>query len=202
MKAEANRGTRPARTRRGGRIGAALAAGGLGMTAAIAGAAMTTVISPTPAAAQQTTNRVEAFRDWSVFKADAGGPVCWVVTQPQSSVATRGGKPVQVRRGEIYLTVAVRPRQGVTNEIAMVGGYPFKDGSTVKAAIGDKSFSMFTEGESAWTYPADDAAIVAAMKAGTAAVFTGVSSRGTTTTDRFSLLGFTDALTSAQRLCK
>lgn len=201
MRAEANRGTRPALARRGGRIGAALAATGLTLATAAIGVTAAVTAGVGPAAAQQTTNRVEAFRDWSVFKADAGGPVCWVVTQPQSSVATRGGKPVQVRRGEIYLTVAVRPRQGVSSEIAMVGGYPFKDGSNVKAQIDSKAFSMFTEGESAWTYPADDTAMVSAMKSGTAASFTGVSARGTTTTDRFSLLGFTDALTSAQRLC-
>lgn len=154
------------------------------------------------AVAQQTTNRVEAFRDWSVFTADAGGPVCWIVTQPQSSVAKRGGKPVQVQRGDIYLTVAVRPRQGVKNEIAMVAGYPFKDGSTVSAEIGSKKFELFTEGENAWTYPNDDEGFIAAMKGGSAVVFTGVSGRGTQTIDRFSLLGFSDALASAQTRCK
>ena len=158
--------------------------------------------APAEATAQQTTNRVEAFRDWSVFTADANGPVCWIVTQPQSSVAKRGGKPVQVQRGDIYLTVAVRPRQGVTHEIAMVAGYPFKDGSTVKAEIGSKNFELFTEGENAWTYPNDDDDIIGAMRAGSAAIFTGVSSRGTTTIDRFSLLGFTDALESAMARCK
>ncbi|WP_345798981.1 invasion associated locus B family protein [Albimonas sp. CAU 1670] len=187
MKAEAKRAGMK-------RIGARLAA------VALALAAVQT--APVQAAAQQSTNRVEAFRDWSVFTADAGGPVCWIVTQPQSSVAKRGGKPVQVQRGDIYLTVAVRPRQGVKNEIAMVAGYPFKEGSTVEAEIGSKKFELFTEGENAWTYPNDDGDIITAMKAGAAVVLTGVSARGTTTIDRFSLLGFTDALTSAQTRCK
>lgn len=169
---------------------------------ALAAAVTAAGLMAAPATAQQTTNRVEAFRDWSVFTADANGPVCWVVTQPQSSVAKRGGKPVQVRRGDIYLTVAVRPQQGVKNEIAMVAGYPFKDGSTVKAEIGSDSFDLFTEGEHAWTYPNDDEQILSKMKAGTTATFTGESSRGTTTIDRFSLLGFTDALNAAQSRCK
>ena len=176
------------------RIGARLAAAALALAAATA--------APAQATAQQSTNRVEAFRDWSVFTADAGGPVCWIVTQPQSSVAKRDGRPVQVQRGDIYLTVAVRPRQGVDSEIAMVAGYPFRDGSTVTAEIGSRKFELFTEGENAWTYPNDDGDILTAMKAGAAIVMTGVSSRGTTTIDRFSLLGFTDALTSAQTRCK
>lgn len=179
----------------------AAAAAALSVALTMAAIAIPTLV-PAPAAAQQSANRVEAYRDWSVFTADAGGPVCWIVTQPQSSVAKRGGKPVQVRRGDIYLTVAIRPRQGVTNEIAMVAGYPFKDGSKVKAEIGSKNFDLFTEGEHAWTYPDDDGNVIGAMRAGSAAVFTGESSRGTVTVDRFSLLGFTDALEAAQNRCK
>lgn len=155
-----------------------------------------------PAAAQDSANRVEAHRDWSVFTADAGGPVCWVVTQPKSSVAKRGGKPVQVRRGDIYLTVAIRPEQGVENEVAVVSGYPYKADSEVEMEIGSDDFDLFTQGENAWPYPEDDSEVIAAMKAGVAAVVTGVSSRGTTTVDRFSLLGFTDALNAAAARCK
>ncbi|PKP62545.1 MAG: hypothetical protein CVT86_07515, partial [Alphaproteobacteria bacterium HGW-Alphaproteobacteria-8] len=49
---------------------------------------------------------------------------------------------------------------------------------------------------------AADDQIVAAMKRGTDAVLTGVSNRGTTTIDTYSLLGFTAALDEAQRLCR
>ncbi|MGM0583980.1 MAG: invasion associated locus B family protein [Pseudomonadota bacterium] len=170
---------------------AALAALGLAIMGAVA-----------PAAAQDSANRVEAHRDWSVFVADAGGPVCWVVTQPKSSVARRGGNPVQVRRGDIYLTVAIRPEQGVENEVAVVSGYPYKQGSEVEVEIGGDTFELFTQGENAWPYPEDDGELIAAMKGGVAAVVTGVSSRGTTTEDRFSLLGFTDALNAAQARCE
>lgn len=155
-----------------------------------------------PAMAQQTANRVEAFKDWSVFTADANGPVCWIVTQPQSSSAKRGGKPVSVRRGDIYLNVSFRPEQGVVNEVSMVAGYPFRDGSEVTATIGSSRFKLFTNGENAWPRQGDDVKIIEAMKKGSVATFTGVSSRGTTTTDRFSLLGFTDALGEAGNRCK
>jgi hypothetical protein len=43
--------------------------------------------------------------------------------------------------------------------------------------------------------------MVAAMRAGAQAVVTGVSSRGTTTIDTFSLMGFTAALDAARAAC-
>jgi invasion protein IalB len=154
-----------------------------------------------PAAAQQTANRVEAYRDWSVFTADDGGPVCWVVTQPQSSQASRNGQRVQVRRGDIYLMVAIRPQQGVANEVSVVAGYPYREGSTVSTEIGSDHYEMFTRGENAWLRPGQDDGMVEAMKRGSVAVVVGTSSRGTQTTDRFSLLGFTDALNAARGRC-
>lgn len=156
-----------------------------------------------PAAAAQTANRVDAKKDWSVFTADAGGKVCWVVTQPTRSTARRGSKPVSVRRGDIYLMVSVRPNKGVKNEVSMISGYPFKRGGSVKAKIGSDEFEMFTEGEGAWLASSEaDDRMVRAMRAGATAVLTGVSARGTTTTDTFSLSGFTAALEVAQELCK
>lgn len=155
------------------------------------------------AQAQQVANRVDAKRDWSVFTADADGKVCWIVTQPKSTTARRGGKPVQVNRGDIYLMVSVRPNQGVKNEVSVVSGYPYAPGSKVEVKIGSAQFDMFTAGENGWLDSPDiDARMVAAMKGGATAVVTGKSARGTQTIDTFSLLGFTDAMNLAQDLCK
>lgn len=152
--------------------------------------------------AQQATDRVDAKRDWSVFTSDEGGKVCWIVTQPTTSIAKRGGKQVTVKRSAIYLMVAVRPTKAAKNEVSMVAGYPFKKSSTVGAKIGATGFEMFTEGEGAWLASAeDDDRMVAAMKRGSTAVMTGTSERGTVTVDTFSLLGFTAALESARTLC-
>lgn len=155
------------------------------------------------AQAQQVANRVDAKRDWSVFTADADGKVCWIVTQPKSTAARRGGKPVQVNRGDIYLMVSVRPNQGVKHEVSVVSGYPYAPGSKVEVKIGSARFDMFTAGENGWLDSPDiDARMIVAMKGGSAAVVTGKSARGTETTDTFSLLGFTDAINMAQDLCK
>jgi invasion protein IalB len=180
-------------TRGAGRLAALALAAALAVGAGVGWAA--------PAAALTTANRVEAFRDWSVFTADAGGPVCWIVTQPQSTEARRDGRRVSVTRGDIFLMVAVRPQQGVKNEISVVAGYPYREDSTVRADIGSDRHEMFTQGENAWLRPGGDDAMIEAMKRGSVAVVTGVSARGTQTIDRFSLLGFTDALNAAQSRC-
>lgn len=153
------------------------------------------------AVAQSTANRVEAFRDWSVFTADASGPVCWIVTQPQSSEARRDGRRVSVNRGDIFLMVAVRPQQGVKNEVSVVAGYAYRGNSTVRAQIGSSQYEMFTQGENAWLRPGEDDGMIDAMRRGSVAEVTGTSARGTQTIDRFSLVGFTDALNAAQARC-
>lgn len=152
----------------------------------------------------QTQARVDASKDWSVFQAGAGGKkICWIASKPTVWVASRGGKTVQVNRGDIYLMVSIRPADGVTHEVYFRGGYPFKSGSKVQVKVGSDSFSMFTEGENAWPLsPSDDSKFVDAFKRGADAKIEGVSSRGTKTVDTFSLSGFTAALASAEKHCK
>lgn len=161
-------------------------------------------LAPGAASAQSANESIGAKRDWSIFKQGAAADrQCWVVSQPVSSRALRSGKPVSVNRGDIFLMVAIRPGAQVLNEVSMIAGYPFRSGSSVKVKIGSDSFEMFTEGEGAWAdSPESDAKLVAAMKRGVTAEVTGVSTRGTTTIDRFSLSGFTAALEEARALCK
>jgi invasion protein IalB len=174
----------------------------LGMIALLAGA-LTGVMGPSEAAAQ-TQQRVDAKKDWSIFQAGADGQkVCWIVSQPTKTAAIRNGKTVSVNRGDIFLMVSIRPADGVTNEISFLSGYPFKKGSEVKTSVGNKNFTLFTEGENAWAPSAeDDAAMIVAFRKGARAKIEGVSSRGTKTIDTFSLSGFTAALEAAGELCK
>jgi hypothetical protein len=161
---------------------------------------------PGPASAQDDYQAVGNERDWYVYAEDTGsGKMCWIASVPQSWTARRGGRDVtsDVRRGEIRLMVANRPASGVTNEVSVVVGYPLRDGSTARLDVGDTRFDLFTQGEMAWTEDAEaDARAIAAMRAGLEAKVTGTSSRGTTTVDTFSLLGFTAALDRAQQLCQ
>ena len=152
-------------------------------------------------AQQESTNRVAAQTDWSVF-VENDPQECWGVSAPKETVNTRDGRVVSVRRGDILLFVSYRPAAGVNGEVSFTGGYPFANGSTVTLDMGDTSFELFTDGEWAWpASPGDDARIMTAMKRGTNAVLTARSGRGTQTKDTFSLLGFTAAAEEAERRC-
>ncbi|KIN76209.1 hypothetical protein Z950_1830 [Sulfitobacter mediterraneus KCTC 32188] len=155
-----------------------------------------------PAAAQeQSTNRVAAKTDWSVFVED-NPTECWGVSTPKESVNTRDGRVVAVNRGQTLLMVFYRPSAGAKGQVAFTGGYPFAAGSTVNMDISGNTFELFTEGE--WAWPAttdDDAKIITAMKRGATAILAGRSGRGTNTKDTFSLLGFTAAVEDAGKRC-
>jgi hypothetical protein len=158
------------------------------------------------AVAQETLEPVGRHQDWFVYTVeDGGGRICWIASAPQRWTARRGNADVtpDVRRGEIRLMVAEHPGEGRDNEVSVVIGYPFREGSNAGMRIADDRFDLFTEGEMGWTEnPEADARAIAAMRAGVEAVVTGTSSRGTVTTDTFSLIGFTAALEQAEALCQ
>lgn len=152
-------------------------------------------------AQEVSTNRVDAKTDWSIFEGQSPRE-CWAVTTYKESVNTKDGRVVAVTRGEILLMVFFRPDAGVQGQVAFTGGYPFAPGSTVNVLVDGSEFELYTEGEWAWpATPQDDTKLVTAMKRGTNAVLTAVSSRGTTTKDTFSLLGFTAAIEEAEKRC-
>lgn len=151
--------------------------------------------------AQESTNRVAAETDWSVFVESSPTKECWAVSAPRETVNTRGGQPVQVRRGDILLFATYRPGRS-TPEISFTGGYPFAPDSTVGVSIGSNDFQLFVDGQWAWAAsPEDDQRLFAAMRGGAEAVLTARSSRGTATRDTFSLFGFTAASEEAMRQC-
>ena len=159
------------------------------------------LIAAGASAQEQSTNRVAAKTDWSVFVED-NPTECWGVSTPKETVNSRDGRVVAVNRGQTLLMVFYRPSAGAKGQVAFTGGYPFASGSTVNMEISGNSFELFTEGE--WAWPAttdDDAKIITAMKRGATAVLNGRSGRGTNTKDTFSLLGFTAALEDAEKRC-
>ncbi|MDZ7904518.1 MAG: hypothetical protein U5N55_01090 [Cypionkella sp.] len=157
-------------------------------------------LAASPSIAQESSNVVANPTDWSVF-VDGDPKECWGVSPPKETVNTKDGKPVSVRRGEILLFVTYRVG-GAKGEISFSGGYPFAGGSTVTLEVGSTKFDLFTDGEWAWPgSPEEDAAILAALKAGGSAKVNGRSGKGTVTQDTFSLLGFSAAVDEAAKRC-
>jgi hypothetical protein len=163
------------------------------------GAALLALALPAVAIAQVSTNRVAANTDWSVF-VEGSPQECWGVSAPKESLNTKDGKAVSVRRGDILLFVTFHP--GSAGEVSFTGGYPFEPGSTVGLDVGGTKFDMLSDGEWAWPgTPEDDAKIIAALKAGSSAIMTAHSARGTQTQDTFSLNGFSAAMEEALKRC-
>lgn len=152
-------------------------------------------------AQQQSNNIVDAKSDWSVFVEN--DPLrCWIVSKPTKTVNTRNGQAVSVRRSDIRFFVTYLPQNSVRGEVSFTGGYPFKPDSTVSVTIGSSKYTMYVDGEYAWPESGSvDQQIRNAMRRGAQAVVRAQSSRGTVTTDTFSLVGFTAALAEAEKRC-
>ena len=155
-----------------------------------------------PASAETSTKRVAANTDWSTF-VDGTPKKCWVVSAPKQSESERGGKAVAVNRGDIRLFVTYGA--GSPGEISFSGGYPFAPGSVVVLDIGGTKFNLSPDTSvKDWAWPGapdDDAKIIAALKAGSSAIVTGKSAKGTQTKDTFSLSGFSAAVDEAAKRC-
>lgn len=142
-------------------------------------------------------NFIGAFRDWSAFWFDENGSrVCYMASQPKRDEGD------YTRRGDIYVLVTQRPAENSLDVISFIAGYTYQQGSEVTVQIGSNSFRLFTDGDTAWARDAaTDRALVNAMKAGSTMVVRGTSSRGTATTDTYSLSGATAAYNAINENC-
>lgn len=134
---------------------------------------------------------------WTVHVAGGkGARVCYMHSLPVKSEGD------YTRRGDSYIQVTHRQKSKSANEISVTAGYTYKKDSDVDVVIDGKKFSMFTDGDTAWSRSAeDDKALASAMRAGSTMIVKGTSSRGTATTDRYSLAGFTAAHKAIGKAC-
>ncbi|MFQ5785922.1 MAG: invasion associated locus B family protein [Alphaproteobacteria bacterium] len=154
------------------------------------------VLAGTPVRAEEI-KVIGAFDNWTAYEtSQAGKKLCYMASEPKKSE----GK--YKKRGRIYAMVSHRPSTKVTNVVSLHAGYKYKEGSTVEVTIGGHKFTLFTHGDTAWaSEPADDRALVKAMRGGSKMVVRGVSWRGTKTKDTYSLLGFTAAHRGIGKAC-
>jgi hypothetical protein len=137
------------------------------------------------------------FGDWGAYSADAGGAkVCYALSQP------RERRPETLRRGPGYIFVSFRPSENVSNEIAVVMGFPTQDGQVARGVVDGNAFDFVTRGENVWVAEAaDESRVVDAFVRGRQLELNVTSARGNATTDIFSLSGFTAAMRRAQQEC-
>ncbi|MBX2832355.1 MAG: invasion associated locus B family protein [Rhodospirillales bacterium] len=149
------------------------------------------------AQAQNAPKLIDVYGKWEAYTySEEGQKVCYMGSQPTSA------KGDYTQRGKIYVMVTHRPALKLVNEVSFITGYTYKDKSTVDLRIDSKKFSLFTHADSAWAVDAEtDRKLVGAMKSGSKMVLVGYSSRGTKTTDTYSLSGFTAAYKAISKAC-
>ena len=122
--------------------------------------------------------------------------VCFAVAQP------KGQTPKKIKRGPVYFYISRWPADGVTNEVSVKMGYPFGDGAKATLTVGTAKFDLFTKDEGAFVEKTDvETRLVDALKKASTMKIDGKSTRGTATSDVYSLDGFSDALARIAKEC-
>ena len=163
------------------------------------------MLAVAPSDAASKPEHINTFSEWSAFVDGSGTDrECYIISLPKKEE----GK--YTRRDDTYTVVTHRPGDNTSGQVSVEAGYTYKEGSEVDVDIDGKTFKLFTTyrvgsetkvGSNAWAYVGGDADLVATMKAGTRMVVKGTSSRGTPTTDTYSLSGFTAAYNAIGKAC-
>jgi invasion protein IalB len=164
-------------------------------------------VAALPAAAQRHASTggdqpslLGQYGDWGAYTGSSGGhKVCFALAKPESSQTNPPNRP----RDPIYLFVSTRPAENVRNEVSLMMGYPLKPNSDATAEISGMKFALQTQDDGAWVKnAAEEGRMVDSMRKGSDLVVHGTSTRGTATTDRYSLKGLTQALDRVAQECR
>ncbi len=146
---------------------------------------------------------VGTFNKWTIwsytgsYSGNGNGKVCYIYAEPDKM------DPPKLDHGRVSFSITTSPSEGVTDEANFVTGYAMKEQSSVTVTIGNKTFTMFTQGDSAWLVnKEEEPALLDAMKAGSTMVVKAVSRRGNDTTYNYSLAGVTAAADKMRAECK
>jgi hypothetical protein len=148
--------------------------------------------------ATKTPVPVGSYGDWNALTAQGQGKdkTCYALSEPKDR------QPAKLLRDKAYVFISTRPAEGVRNEVAVIMGFPLKDGGGATAEIDGASFELITKGTNAWVKnPAKEREFVEAMKGGAKLIVKAPSVRGNVTTDTYSLKGLSDALARVQKEC-
>lgn len=165
------------------------------IASAIIAAAVLLAASPAYA---QTAKLLDTFKDWQVFVHEANNEkVCFAASAPKDKA------PKGVNRGSVFLYLTTWMKDDVRNEVSVKIGYTFKPESVPVMTVGSETFELYAKDDKAFMRdPAEERKLIDAMKKGASLTMTGLSSRGTKTEDRYSLIGLTAALGHIEKACQ
>ncbi len=145
----------------------------------------------------QNVENIGEFDDWMAYSfKEKSGKVCYIASSPKKDDGN------YTSRGDIFAIVTHRPGLASYDVLHIIAGYTYKSQSPVKVRIGTQDFELYTKDNSAWAQNSEtDTKVVNAMRKGVRMVVHGSSSRGTKTTDTYSLKGFSNAYNAISSAC-
>jgi invasion protein IalB len=158
---------------------------------------------PKPANPTAQATLLGQYGDWGAYTASPGGQkVCFALAKPATSVDNPPNR--RTAANAVYLFISTRPAEKVSNEISMlVTGYAFKPNSEANVTVGGAAFAMYTQNDGAWVKnAAEEAKLIDAMRKSADVVIKATTSRGTQTTDTFSLKGISQATDRVAQECR
>ena len=137
------------------------------------------------------------FGEWTAFAEGGDAPtLCYAASAP----IKKEGK--YTSRGDTAVLVTHNLKDGSFDVVSVVAGYDYQPNEEVLAQVDTKKYKMFTKGDRAWNAESkDDTSMVGDMKRGNNLLVVGTSSRGTRTSDTYSLSGFTKAYQAISKAC-
>lgn len=148
-------------------------------------------------ATAQTPTLIGNYGDWAAYSfTENGSKVCYMVGQPKKAEGNYS------KRGDVFALLTHRPAEKTTNVFSYITGYTYKKGSDVTINVNNTKFTLFTQKDMAWTQDQEtDNKLKDAIRKGSKMIVKGSSSRGTLTTDTFSLKGSGGAHDAINKAC-
>lgn len=133
------------------------------------------------------------FGEWGAFR-DPQVPRCYAIAAAETSRNRRDFDP--------FASVGTWPRRDIRGQVHFRLSRELSASPRIRLAIGGQRFDLTGSGSDGWASgAADDAAIIAAMRAGARLSISATDNRGNRFTDRYSLEGAATALDAAQVGC-
>jgi Invasion associated locus B (IalB) protein len=140
---------------------------------------------------------LDSFHDWGAYVAQGRDKTCYALASPKERA------PSTLKRDPAYVFISSRPSENVRNEVSIIMGFAMNDKAEAKAEIGNASYDLIAKGTNAWVKnPAQENQFIDALKKGSKLIVKAPSTKGSVTTDTYSLAGLSQALDRVRKECQ
>lgn len=157
------------------------------------------VVSPVQASAPKILGK---YGYWSAYQMMEGpNPVCYMSITAKSPPQTDKKKKA-AKRGDVVLMIAHRPAESALDVVSYAAGTKFRAASDVTFKMGDREFSLFTQGDTAWARDQSmDRAIVSALRTSSSVTVIGIAANEASIADTVNLKGMPEAYYAIGKAC-